>query len=135
MEHWIGPFMKMFILLVDDNPVQAEARRAILTRSGAEVVVARSAAEALARLEEPGCREGIGLLVTDHLMPGMNGPELVRLVRALLPNLPVLVLSGLPDAEEAYADSPVLFRLKPFPPAELIRLTRHMLSDRTLRTA
>ncbi len=127
--------MKTHILLVDDNPVQAEARRAILTRSGAEVIVARGAAEAMARIEDPDCREQIGLLVTDHLMPGMNGPELVRLVRAVLPELPVLVLSGLPDAEGDYADSPVLFRLKPFPPAELIRLTKHMLGGRTLRLA
>ena len=127
--------MKTHILLVDDNPVQAEARRAILARSGAEVMVAREASEALARIEDPGTREQIGLLVTDHLMPGMNGPELVRLVRAILPELPVLVLSGLPDAEADYADLPVLFRLKPFPPAELIRLTKHMLGNRSLRSA
>ncbi len=127
--------MKSRILLVDDNFVQAEARRAILSRSGAEVVLARGAAEALACIEDPDFRDQVGLLVTDHLMPGMNGPELVRLVRAILPELPVLVLSGLPDAEQDYADSPVLFRLKPFPPAELIRLTKHMLGSRTLRSA
>ena len=127
--------MKTHILLVDDNPVQAEARRAILARSGADVLVASGAQEALSVLEDPEYRERIGLMVTDHLMPGMNGPELVRLVRASLPEMPVLVLSGLPDAEEAYAGFPVLFRLKPFPPAELIRLCKHMLCNRTLRSA
>lgn len=127
--------MKTEILLVDDNPVQAEARRAILARSGATVTVSASAQQALAFLEDPTSREAVGLMVTDHLMPGMNGPELVRKVRELLPELPILVLSGLPDAEAEYNGLPILFRLKPFPPAELIRLTKHMLGTRSLRSA
>ncbi len=123
------------ILLVDDNPVQAEARRAILLRSGASVLVAHGAEQALELLEDSAVRLSIGLLVSDHLMPGMNGPELVVRVRSLLPGLPILVLSGLPDAETAYGDEPVVFRLKPFPPGELIRLAKHMLGEQALRTA
>ena len=127
--------MKTQILLVDDNPVQAEARRAILARSGATVMVCSCAQEALAYLQDSACREEVGLMLTDHLMPGMNGPELVRHVRELLPDLPILVLSGLPDAEGEYKDFSIVFRLKPFPPAELIRLTKHMLGSRSLRSA
>ncbi len=121
------------ILLVDDNPVQAEARRAILTRSGAAVLLASDGAEALALLAVEGA--SVAAMVTDHLMPGMNGPELVAHTRALLPDLPILVLSGLPDAETEYGAHRVLFRLKPFPPGDLIRLITHMLGDRALRTA
>ncbi len=123
------------ILLVDDNPVQAEARRAILTRSGAQVLVASDGVQALALLADEAVRETIAAMVTDHLMPGMNGPELVEHTRALLPDLPILVLSGLPDAESLYGAHSVLFRLKPFPPNELIRLITHMLGDRALRSA
>lgn len=123
------------ILLVDDNPVQAEARNAILSRSGLSVIVASGAREALALLRDEPLRRSIGLLVTDHLMPGMNGPELVRETRSLLPDLPVLVLSGMPDVEAEYGADQVVFRLKPFPPAELIRLAKHLLGQRTLRTA
>ncbi len=126
--------METQILLVDDNPIQAQAREAILQRAGASILLARSAAEALRILEVGGNREAIGLMVTDHLMPGMNGPELVRRVREQMPALPILVLSGLPDAEAEYTD-PVLFRLKPFPPGELIRLVKHMLTDVTRRSA
>ena len=86
-------------------------------------------------LEDPAVRASAGLLVTDHLMPGMQGPELVARVRELLPDLPVLVLSGLPDAEEEYAATPVFFRLKPCPPNELIRLVKHLLAAQTLRSA
>ncbi len=123
------------VLLVDDNEVQAAARDAILSRSGVRVVVAHGAADALELLDDAATRNSIGLMVTDHLMPGMNGPELVVRVRELLPELPILVLSGLPDAEAEYGAGEVLFRPKPFPPAELIRLVHHLLGERSLRSA
>ena len=123
------------ILLVDDSPLQAAARQAVLVRSGASVLTATSAKEALSLLADASVRQTIGLLVTDHLMPEMNGPELVRQVRCLLPTLPILVLSGLPDAESDYEADQVLFRLKPFPPVELIRLAKLMLDEPSLRTA
>ncbi len=123
------------ILLVDDNAIQAEARSAILSRSGPHVLVARSAEAGLALLDSDAVRDSIGLMITDHLMPGMNGPELVARVRQFLPELPILVLSGLPDAEAEYSADEVVFRLKPFPPGELIRLVKHMLGERARRSA
>lgn len=125
----------MQILLVDDNELQASTREAILSRGVASVRVARTASEALAIMGDPAGRQSIGLLVTDHLMPEMNGPELVRRVREILPELPILVLSGMPDAEAQYVSLQVIFRLKPFPPPDLIRLTKHMLGSRALRSA
>ncbi len=127
--------MTGLILLVDDNAVQGSARRDILVRAGAHVQLARSGVEALRMLADPALRASLGLLVTDHLMPGMDGPSLVRALVAEMPGLPVLVLSGLPDAEAAYAGLPVHFRLKPFPPGELIRLTRHLLGGQSLLSA
>ena len=127
--------MNVQILLVDDDPIQAEVRRAVLARSGANIVSVRTGSEALVLLSEERALMDIGLLVTDHLMPGMNGPELVSRVRSLSPGLPILVLSGLAEAEDEYASYQVLFRLKPFPPNELIRLVVHMLGDRILRSA
>ncbi len=127
--------MSALILLVDDNPVQAMARQAILMRSGAEVVVARSAEDALLILENAAFCGSLGLMVTDHIMPGMNGAELTRRVRQVLPMLPILVLSGLADAEGEYNGTHVLFRMKPFPPTELIQLVQQILVHRVLRTA
>ncbi len=123
------------VLLVDDNAVQREIRREILVRAGAAVAVAAGGREAMGMLENPGLRASLALLVTDHIMPGMGGPELASRVRAILPDLPVLVLSGLPGAEEEYAATPVFFRLKPCPPAELIRLAKHLLAGKSLRSA
>ena len=45
---------------------------------------------------------GLGLIVTDHLMPVMSGPQFVTELRHRGFTLPVIVLSGLPDAEAAY---------------------------------
>jgi CheY-like chemotaxis protein len=123
------------ILLVDDNTIQAATRKAILERAGMQVVLANSAHEALERLEEADVFRSIGLIITDHLMPGMNGPEFVIILRAMLPTLPVLVLSGLSDAEAQYDAVDILFRMKPFPPDQLISLARSLLSEPMSRTA
>ncbi|MHA4735399.1 response regulator [Ensifer adhaerens] len=47
-----------------------------------------------------GCKH-FDLLVTDHLMPGMNGTELVLAVLAVRPNVPVLLVSGYAENEGA----------------------------------
>lgn len=123
------------ILLVDDNCIQATTRKAILARSGHHVAVACDGQQALAMLREADGIRPVGLVVTDHFMPGMNGPEFVRQLRVQWPDLPVLVLSGLAEAEDEYADLDVLFRVKPFPPKELLDLVRSLLAAPIARTA
>jgi len=123
------------ILLVDDNCIQATTRKTILMRTGHSVALACDGQQALAMIEEAGGARPVRLVVTDHLMPGMNGPQFVARLRNRYPNLPVLVLSGLADAEEEYQDLDVLFRVKPFPPDELIRLVRSLLDEPMSRTA
>jgi len=89
------------------------------------VSVATSADSALATLRAlPG---RFGLVITDHLMPGTTGSGLVRQMRAEHLWLPVLVLSGLAEAETEYEGLDVSFRVKPFPPPELIELVQTLL--------
>jgi CheY-like chemotaxis protein len=123
------------ILLVDDNPVQAATRKAILTFSGNQVSVATNAQEALTLLESPDFAKNINLIITDHLMPHMNGPQFVARLRLQLPNVPVLVLSGLPDAEAEYDGMNILYRLKPLDPEELIGLAQSLPTSALGRTA
>jgi DNA-binding response OmpR family regulator len=119
------------ILLVDDNCIQATTRKVILARSGRSVALASDGRQALDFLKE----SSVGLVITDHLMPGMNGPEFVAQLRLCYPTLPVLVLSGLGEAEDEYRDLDVMFRVKPFPPDELLTLVRSVLQDPLSRTA
>lgn len=121
------------ILLVDDNAIQAATRKAILTRAGRTVLFASDGEEALAALETAA--RPVRLVVTDHLMPNMNGPEFVTRLRENYPQLPVLVLSGLAEAEDAYEGLDVIFRLKPLPPDELLALVRGLLDEPIARTA
>ena len=62
------------ILLVDDNPIQATTRRIILEKTGHAIKVATCGAEAVEIMSDPARMSSIGLLITDHLMPRMNGP-------------------------------------------------------------
>jgi CheY-like chemotaxis protein len=121
------------ILLVDDNHIQSATRRAILEVSGREVSIALEGKQALELLINP--ENTIGLIVTDHLMPVMNGPEFVAEVRRRGFTLPVVVLSGLPDAESAYEGLNVVFRLKPCDPESLIRLVQELLGECMRRSA
>ena len=119
------------ILIVDDNPIQAVTRRLILEKAHFPVVIAESGAAALTRFDSG---EPFGMVITDHCMPEMGGPELVKRLREQSA-LPILVLSGLPEAELEYEGMDVLFRLKPMQPQELIELSRTMLFPPYCQTA
>src|SRR5271168_182691 len=108
--------MSVRILLVDDNHIQSATRRAILEGAGWEVCIAPHGQQALELLSDPETSKSIGLVITDHLMPVMTGREFVAELRRRGFTLPVVVLSGFPDAEPCYEGLNVVFRLKPFDP-------------------
>ena len=101
------------VLLVDDEVSSAEVLGLILAEEGYVVTTAADGKQALARVDE--ARPDI--LVTDFMMPVMNGAELVRAVRALpgYEKLPVLLISGAPEAAlRPYKVSYQAFLRKPF---------------------
>jgi CheY-like chemotaxis protein len=101
-------------LLVDDEELVRLSTADMLIDLGYEVVEAASGEEALALLQKG---EAVDLLMTDHLMPGMSGVELVRKARELRPHLPVVIASGYAAEEDIGPDLPRL--TKPFRSAEL----------------
>lgn len=113
--------------MIDDDPLQLRVREAVLRDAGLEVDVATTAESALALLRsEPGFR--IGTIVTDHIMPGASGAVFVQALRAIKPHVPVIVISGMAEAEDEYEGLDVSFRTKPCPPPELIALVKQSLS-------
>ena|SRR5437016_6283388 len=116
------------VLLLDDNPVQLTVREMVLRKAEIETHVATNAASALALLRSDVGREKIGAVITDHIMPQMDGAEFVKQLRSFRPEMPVIVISGLPDAEQEYDGLNVIFRLKPCEPDELIALVRTALN-------
>ncbi len=112
------------VLLVDDDPLQLRIRETVLRSAGFPVSIATNAESALALLRAPAFASGVGVIVTDHILPGASGSELVRRIRQSGTQTPVIVLSGMPEAKEEYGGLDVSFRQKPCPPAELIALVR-----------
>lgn len=118
------------VLLLDDDATQLSVRQLLLRRGGVESQTSTRALDALALLaSEPG-RAAIGAVITDHVMPGIDGAEFVRRLRAFDPYMPVIVVSGLPDAEDAYLGQGVIFLLKPCEPEDLIALVKTALAAR-----
>jgi len=115
------------VLLVDDNAVQLAMREMVLRKAALECHVATSAQSALALLRSGPGENNIGVVITDHLMPGMDGVEFVRQLRSFNRQTPVIVISGLPDADLEYKGLNVIFRLKPCDPEELIALVQRTL--------
>jgi CheY-like chemotaxis protein len=84
---------KAVILCVDDEENPLVLRKLVLQKAGYEVLTARSAKEAL----ELAASRSVDLVLSDHLMPGMNGTELAQQIKAKHPNLPVILISGVND--------------------------------------
>ena len=119
--------MQATILLIDDNAVQAATRQTILKRAGYFVIAALSPERALEQFRNREYPAEIDLIITDHIMPAMTGAEFVRQLRGFAPKVPVLVISGMEEAEQEYADLNVQFRLKPLPPDNLLACVHRLL--------
>ncbi len=115
------------VLLVDDNPVQLQVRQAVLEQAGFSVATAMTAEEALAHLSRPESASQFGIVVTDHILPGDSGAVFVRQLREHS-QIPVIVVTGLAEAEEEYAQLNVTFLHKPCPPEELIARVKHFIA-------
>ncbi|MFC4257419.1 ATPase, T2SS/T4P/T4SS family [Marinobacter lacisalsi] len=78
------------LLLVDDEPNILSALKRVFKRENYELLFARNAAEALKVLEQ----QPVELIMTDFMMPGMNGSELLRTVREHWPHTIRIMLTG-----------------------------------------
>ncbi len=119
--------MTATILLIDDNAVQAATRQTILRRAGYFVIAALNPARALQQFQSGEFPAEIELVITDHLMPEMSGADFVRALRKTHPALPVLVISGLEEAEDEYAGINVAFHVKPVMPEMLLASVHGLL--------
>ncbi len=115
------------VLLVEDEPMVRTVAERALTRHGYKVITATNGEEAL---EVLGRGEPVALLVSDVVMPLMDGPTMVREARKTRPTLPILFMSGY--AEEQLRKSididNVAFLPKPFSVQELAEAARKVLS-------
>jgi DNA-binding NtrC family response regulator len=117
------------VLIVDDDAVSCRLLSEVLTQDGVSVVWDTDPRQALARLEH----ETIDLAVLDLRMPEMSGIELLRRLRAQLPELPAIVMTGfgsVDTAVEAIAAGAVDYVSKPMNVDEIRATVRRALGRR-----
>ncbi|MFO0670486.1 MAG: PAS domain-containing protein [Polyangiaceae bacterium] len=114
------------VLVVEDEPAILRLVVQALERSGYRVLGANGPREARALAESQAA--GIQLLVSDVLMPDMNGRELANVLRAANPELKVLFMSGFPAGVSlALPGEPLHFLQKPFTTDALLASVRGAL--------
>jgi signal transduction histidine kinase/CheY-like chemotaxis protein len=116
------------ILVVDDEVLLLTMADAILSDFGYKVLTANNGQKALQMLEQPGTT--IQLVITDLVMPGMGGRELMERIRQLGMEMPVLAMSGyvLPEEQKAQAG----YLQKPFTSTDLLRKVKAALAVGTV---
>ncbi len=123
------------ILLVEDEPSVLDLAHRTLQRLGYNVLPCSGPDEALRTFSQYQSR--IELLVTDLMMPRMNGKELAARIVALSPGVPVLFTSGYGEniiAKQGIIDDGIHFIGKPYRPRELAARVRALLDRRPALT-
>ena len=117
------------ILVVDDEPTVRRMLVRLLSEAAYEVVEATDGEGALSIALRN--EAGFDLVITDIKMPGMDGRELGRHLKAVLPGLPVLYISGYTSAPAGLGEpgGSAVFVRKPFDPDDLLRKVEAMLRD------
>jgi PAS domain S-box-containing protein len=122
------------ILVCEDDTAVREFTAQVLKVAGYKVLVAADATEALSRADQHD--RVLHLLVTDVVMPGMNGRDLADALTARRPDLQVLFVSGYASnviADQGVIEHNVNFLEKPYRRSDLLRRIRAIL-DRARRT-
>jgi len=117
------------ILFVEDDDMVRNMVTAVLDQFGYDVIKAGNATTAVKECEG---RDHIDLMITDVVMPGTSGPELVRQIRSFYPEMKVLFISGYTDdaiVHHGMLDDDVPFLQKPFTPQILAHKVREVLED------
>jgi PAS domain S-box-containing protein len=118
------------VLVVEDQEAVRELAKTVLEAYGYHVLEASGAVEALAFVKQHP--EEIHMLLTDVVLPGMNGMDLSKELRALRPKLKVLFVSGYPAeviARRGVLEPDVAYLPKPLSPKTLASKVREVLGE------
>ena len=114
------------ILVVDDEEVVRSLFKETLEELGHRVITAKTAARALELVKQ----RDFDLVFLDLKMPGMDGAELFRQIKAVKPKLPVTIITGYPDSDmmaRALAQGPFGVMNKPFGESDIITAVHNFL--------
>ncbi|GAB4171113.1 MAG: hypothetical protein Kow00108_05480 [Calditrichia bacterium] len=121
---------KESILVVEDNQMVRDLVTGTLKDYGYKLYTASNGPEAIRFVEENGIH--IDLLLTDVIMPDMNGKQLADQIRKLKPDVKVLFMSGYEDnvlSDQGFLKKDIHFISKPFQINELLKYIRYILES------
>lgn len=114
---------KRTILCVDDNEQSLSIRKILLETRGYRVVTSLNGEEALARFR----RGGIDLVLSDLVMPGLDGAKLIEAIKAISPRTPAILLSGKVRIYDRDTQADVFLPKGTHVPADLLERIRMLL--------
>ena len=114
---------KRTILCVDDNEQSLSIRKVLLETRGYRVVPCVNGEDALARFR----RGGIDLVLSDLVMPGLDGAKLIEAIKAISPRTPAILLSGKVRIYDRDTHADVFLPKGMHVPAELLERIRLLL--------
>jgi two-component system, cell cycle sensor histidine kinase and response regulator CckA len=122
------------VLLAEDNALVREAIRMLIEMQGCTVIEAKDGSQALAF--GTAYAGPIDLFVSDAMMPGLNGPEVFKMLRHQRSDLPALFVSGYAQ-ERVFPNgslpSGAAFLHKPFSPGEFAKAFEHLVLQTALQ--
>lgn len=117
--------LESMLLLVEDEAIVRHSFAQLLRTQGHEVIEAANGTEALALLNH----WRVNLVITDLSLPNLNGLNLISLIRARWPRMPIILISGYlsQDAGNIILDGVADFLQKPIRPSALVATVRRLL--------
>jgi len=115
------------VLIVEDDYATRQALSALLRQMGHTPLAADNAADALRILDSTAA---LDVIISDVVMPRMNGIEFAGRVRSIRPSLPVVLVTGDSNALDDVLASGAVALLKPYSPDMLRRVLKEALESR-----
>ena len=115
---------KKVILCIDDNEQSLSIRKFMLETRGYRVLSALSGREAIELFQHAGT---VDLVLTDLVMPEMDGAEVIRVLKELAPEIPMILISGKVKMYEKGTRADVFLPKGTYPAAELLEKIRMLL--------
>ena len=123
------------VLVVDDEADLRKSIRLILTKAGYDAVEAEDGEKAIEAIRSGDNPLMVDTVICDLVMPKVNGMEAIAFFRSQFPGVPILVLTGHPNIENAselYKQGVVDYLVKPIVPEKLVAAVEKAVKQREL---
>ena len=123
------------ILVVDDEADLRKSIRLVLTKAGYDAVEAEDGEKAIEAIRSGDNPLLVDAVICDLVMPKVNGIEAIAFFRSQFPGVPILVLTGHPNIENAselYKQGVVDYLVKPIVPEKLLAAVEKAVKQREL---